>query len=226
MLATLIRLLGDFDLAEDAAAGRIFRGPGAMARDRPPDNPRAWLVAAGRNRAIDQLRRHRRFLSERQELALFAAIEAESLLSPVRDVEEQSRLQDDLLRLIFTCCHPALALEAQVALTLRTVCGLTTDEIARAFLVSRVPTMAQRLVRAKAKIRDAGIPYRVPAARPAATSGCEGVLAVIYLVFTEAYAASAMPCRHELCRRGDPPGAAAATRCCPSSREPERACWR
>ena len=200
VLATLIRLLGDFDLAEDAAQDAFSAALEQWPESGLPANPRAWLVATGRNGAVDRLRRHRRFLSKRQEIALFAAIEAESLLSPVRGAEEESRLQDDLLRLIFTCCHPALAPEARVALTLRTVCGLTTEEIASVFLLP-VPTMAQRLVRAKAKIREAGIPYAVPS-DDLLPERLEGVLTVIYLVFTEGYAPAfgATLTRDELCR--------------------------
>jgi RNA polymerase sigma-70 factor (ECF subfamily) len=161
ILATLIRLVGDFDLAEevmhDAFAAAIERWPGAGV----PENPRAWIVSTARHKAIDRLRRDSRFREKREELARWAARD-EAAPPDLADPAGES-VADDRLRLIFTCCHPALAVEARVALTLKTLGGLTTEEIARAFLVP-VPTMAQRLVRAKNKIRRAAIPYRVPAA--------------------------------------------------------------
>src|ERR1700735_2987549 len=197
---TLIRPLVDFELAEgamqDAFAAAVVQWPS----EGIPANPRAWLINVGRHKAIDRLRRHMRFLAKREQ------IEAEQM-SELRigewSPEEQTAegaLQDDVLRLIFTCCHPALPEEAQIALTLRTICGLTTTEIAKGFLVTE-KTKEQRLVRAKAKIRDAGIPYQVPS-RELIASRVDGVLAVIYLIFTEGYAATSGPnlIRGELCR--------------------------
>ena len=183
-LATLIRLVGDFDLAEEGLQ-EAFAAAAVAWADRPPDNPRAWLIAVGRRRALDQIRRKISWRSRHERLVAEAEIDRQA--APVDPDEAEAAFgDDDVLRLIFTCCHPALALEAQVALTLRTVCGLPTAAVARAFLVTE-ETMSQRLVRAKAKIRAAGIPYRTPP-RELLDERVRGVLAVIYLVFTEAYA--------------------------------------
>jgi RNA polymerase sigma-70 factor, ECF subfamily len=186
VLATLIRLLGDFDLAEEALSDAFAAAVEQWPRDGVPANPRAWLVSAGRFKAIDTLRRRARHDAS---LAKFAE-DLDTITAP-SPAPEHEDLEDDRLRLVFTCCHPALAPEAQVALTLREVCGLTTDEIARAFLTAPA-TVAQRIVRAKRKIRDARIPYRVPSKNDL-PARLDTVLRVVYLVFTEGYAASSGP---------------------------------
>jgi RNA polymerase sigma-70 factor (ECF subfamily) len=192
VLATLIRLLGDFDAAEEALHDAFRAALEQWPRDGVPANPRAWPVSAGRFKAIDAMRRRARFDSLDDETATEVAVVDEHAWA------DQESVEDDRLRLIFTCCHPALAPDAQVALTLREVCGLTTEEIAHAFL-TRPPTLAQRIVRAKSKIRDARIPYQVPG--PSELPERLGaVLRVIYLVFNEGYSASSGKAvtRHDL----------------------------
>ena len=182
MLATLIRLVGDFDLAEEALHEAFAAAVERWPRDGLPGNPFAWLVSTGRFKAIDVLRRRSRFDASVAELAR----QLETSVEPI-SLEDQP-LEDDRLRLVFTCCHPALPPDAQIALTLREVCGLTTEEIAHAYLTAP-RTVAQRIVRAKAKIRDAGIPYQVPA-RDELPRRLDAVLHVVYLVFNEGYSAS------------------------------------
>jgi RNA polymerase sigma-70 factor (ECF subfamily) len=193
VLATLIRLLGDFDLAEEALHDAFTAALERWPRDGVPTNPRAWLVSAGRFKAIDGIRRRARF--DRSLAAIAERLHADTNEPAVLDDEG---VEDDRLRLIFTCCHPALPPDAQVAMTLREVCGLTTEEIAHAFLTAP-PTLAQRIVRAKAKIRHARIPYQVPS-RADLPGRLDSVLHVVYLVFNEGYYASsgASLTRHDL----------------------------
>ena len=181
ILASLIRLLGDFDLAEDGMHDAFAAALEAWPRDGVPGNPRAWLVSTGRFKAIDRLRRSARFSTSLETLAELPAE------GPSEWVEEEG-VEDDRLRLIFTCCHPALPPEASTALTLREVCGLTTEAIARAFLTAP-STLAQRIVRAKAKLREAGVPFEIPA-RADLPDRLDAVLKVVYLVFNEGYSAS------------------------------------
>ena len=186
VLATLIRLLGDFDLAEEALHDAFIAAMEQWPREGVPANPRAWLVSTGRFKAIDLMRRRARFDTSLADLA--RRLEEESRAAAPQDDDPTEPFDDDRLRLIFTCCHPALQPDARLALTLREVCGLTTEEIARAFL-STPSTVAQRIVRAKNKIRDARIPYQVPS-RDDIPDRLDSVLHVIYLVFNEGYSAS------------------------------------
>src|SRR2546427_4929057 len=183
VFATLIRLLGDFELAEEALHDAFRAALEQWPREGMPQNPRAWLVSAGRFKAIDGIRRRARFDSVED-----VAEQVEAVADETAAPWDAESIEDDRLRLVFTCCHPALAPDAQIALTLREVCGLTTEEIAHAFL-SAAPTLAQRIVRAKAKIRDARIPYQVPTPEEL-PERLESVLRVIYLVFNEGYSAS------------------------------------
>jgi RNA polymerase sigma-70 factor, ECF subfamily len=194
ILSALISALGDFDLAEEALQEAFSFAVVEWARETPR-NPRAWLYTTAKHKAIDTIRRRANFAEKQTELAVWEGLRT----TGAAEIEEDSTVPDERLRLIFTCCHPALPPEAQVALTLRTLCGLTTEEIARAFLLPTA-TIAQRLVRAKNKIRKAGIPYRVPSA-PDVSERLSVVMAVVYLVFNEGYSAALGDTlvRHELC---------------------------
>jgi RNA polymerase sigma-70 factor, ECF subfamily len=198
VLATTLRLTGDFDLSEEAVQDAFVAALEHWPRDGAPANPYAWLVSTARNRVVDQIRRRARFHEKQPELERLAVME-ESAIGEFDSDADAAAMVDDQLRLIFTCCHPALAVEAQVALTLRTAGGLTTEEIARGFLVP-VATMAQRLVRVKRKIRDTRLPFAMPA-REQLAERLDGVMLVVYLVFTEGYAATSgtVWIRQQLC---------------------------
>src|ERR1700678_2208128 len=193
VLATTLRLTGDFDLSEEAVQDAFVAALEPWPRDGAPANPYAWLVTTARNRVVDQIRRRARFHEKQTEIERIGVLQECTI-----DLSDEAMV-DDQLRLIFTCCHPALAVEAQVALTLRTVCGLTTDEIARCFLTP-VATMAQRLVRVKRKTRDARLPFAMPP-RDRLAERLDGVMLVVYLVFTEGYAATSgkVWIRRQLC---------------------------
>jgi len=193
VLATTLRLTGDFDLSEEAVQDAFLVALQRWPEEGTPANPFAWLVSTARNRVVDQLRRRTRFQEKQSEIEQLAVLEAGEV-----DLSDAAMV-DDHLRLIFTCCHPALAVDGQVALTLRTVCGLTTEEIARGFLVPAA-TMAQRLVRVKRKIRDTHLPFAMPA-RDRLAERLDGVMLVVYLVFTEGYAATSgkIWIRRQLC---------------------------